>query len=492
MKFADIFTNPFKAAVLPAPPLPKAPNAPQAVPSHRTQAEPQASAIRRPTRDLANTSRLTARTGQNQYAITRELAETSPDLAAAVSMLLRTGIPERFTVIGYNLDGLVDRKATELAQELLRRLTFLGNVDGSYGAQQTIQSLSEQLGKELIYYGAASVEVALDKARIPASMNPISVTKLEAYDEDNAIKWKQKLGSTEIDLDIPTFVYVSVDQLLTEPYSSGFIQAASQPALSDAEFTDDVRRVLKRAVHPRFCGTVSTEMVRKNCPPEIANDPTKFSEYLSSVLAAIETVVNGLNPEDALVAFDSVEWSYVQGGHDPSKIIERIQKVLNGKLAAGAKTLPVVLGHGGTSNTSSTESLLYIKTADVLRRKLNELYSRALTVAIRVMGVDGYVEFKYAEIDLRPSSELAAYRSMEISSTLQLLSLGFITDDEAALALTGHLTPAGFKPLSGTGFHSATAQPEAQPGTAASQTSGMGAPDKNLKPGTPAQPKTQK
>ena len=113
-------------------------------------------------------------------------------------------------------------------------------------------------------------------------------------------------------------------------------------------------------------------------------------------------------------------------------------------------------------------------------------------MAIRVMGVDGYVEFRYADIDLRPSSELAAYRSMETSNTLQLLSLGFITDDEAALALTGHLTPAGFKPLSGTGFHSATAQPEAQPGTAASQTSGMGAPDKNLKPGTPNQTKTQK
>jgi hypothetical protein len=233
-------------------------------------------------------------------------------------------------------------------------------------------------------------------------------------------------------------------------------------------------------------------MVRKNCPPEIANDPTKFSEYLSSVLQAIEGVVNGLNPEDALVAFDSVAWSYVQGGHDPSQIIERIQKVLNGKLAAGAKTLPVVLGHGGTSNTSSTESLLYIKTADVLRRKLNELYSRALTVAVRVMGMDGYVEFRYADIDLRPSSELAAYRSMEISSTLQLLSLGFITDDEAALALTGHLTPAGFKSLSGTGFYSASATTQEQPGTAASQTSGMGAADKNLKPGTPAQPKTQK
>jgi hypothetical protein len=402
-------------------------------------------------------------------------------------MLLRTGIPEKFTVIGRDLDGNVDRAATELAQELLRRMTFLGAADGSYGAQATIQSLSESLGKELLYYGAGAVEVALDKARIPASLNAISVTQLTAYDEDNAVRWTQKLGSEEIDLDVPTFVYVSVDQMLTEAYSSGVIQASTQPALADAEFTDDVRRVLKRAVHPRFAGTIDTENVKKNCPPEISNDPVKFSEYMTSVLAAIEGVVNGLAPEDALVAFDTVEWSYVQGGHDPSAIIERIQKVLNGKLAAGAKTLPVVLGHGGSSNSSSTESLLYIKTADMLRRKLNEIYSRALTVAIRVMGTDGYVEFRYADIELRPESELAAFRSMETSNTLQLLSLGFITDEEAALRLTGHVTPAGFKPLSGTGFYSSNAA-GSQIDTGAN-TSNTGA-SNALKPKTPQAPKS--
>jgi hypothetical protein len=58
---------------------------------------------------------------------------------------------------------------------------------------------------------------------------------------------------------------------------------------------------------------------------------------------------------------------------------------------------------------------------------------------------------------LRPESELAAFRAMETSNTLQLLSLGFITDDEAALQLTGHLTPPGFKPLMGTGFYSSNA-----------------------------------
>lgn len=488
MNFISRFAQAWNAATLTPPPLPKAPNAPQAIPSHRTQVAPAATVLRRPSRDPVNTSRTSVRTGQTAYDVIRELAELSPDLGAATFAMLRTGIPEKYRVVAYNLDNQIDPSGTALAHELLNRVTFLGAADGSYGAQLTLNSLSEQLGKELIYYGACALEVALDKARIPASFNPVSVTKLKAYDEDNAVRWVQVIGGEEVDLDIPTFIYTSVDQLLTEPYSSSILQTAVQPTLADLEFNDDVRRVLKRAVHPRLAATISSEIAKKQCPPDVLNDQEKYTAYLNNLIAQVQDVLNGLAPEDALVSFDTVSHEYVDGGHDPSTIIERIQKVLNGKLAAGSKTLPVVLGQGGSSNSSSAESMLYIKTADMLRRKLNEVYSRALTVALRLMGVDGFVKFTYDEIDLRPASELAAFRAMETSNTLQLLSLGFLTDEQASIELTRHLPPAGFKPLSGTGFYSSNAAgSQINTDQGASNTSAMG---KALKPGTPSQPKS--
>ena len=170
-------------------------------------------------------------------------------------------------------------------------------------------------------------------------------------------------------------------------------------------------------------------------------------------------------------------------------MISRLQEVLNSKLQAGVKTLPIVLGHGQGANSSSAESLLFVKSANMLRLKLNEFYSRALTVAVRLMGQDCYVEFSYANIDLRPESELEAYRAMEQSRVLELLSLGFITDEEAALRLTGNLPPKGMKPLSGTMFRTRSSQQSAQPGTAASQTSAMG---KELSAPTPKEPKSAK
>jgi hypothetical protein len=49
-------------------------------------------------------------------------------LSSALNSLLRTGIPEQFTVVARDMDGVINPEATSLAHELLRRLTYLGAV----------------------------------------------------------------------------------------------------------------------------------------------------------------------------------------------------------------------------------------------------------------------------------------------------------------------------------------------------------------------------
>jgi hypothetical protein len=432
------------AATLPPFPMPKAPKGAQSIPGYRTQTVARTSAIPRVDRQLATTDRLTARTLGDTRKTLRELSKSSPDLSSAISFLLRTGIPEQYTVVARTMDGKIDINGTGTAQELLRRLTFMGNPDGTFGAQKALQSLSEELALELVLDGAMCLEVALDKARVPASFNPVSIPTLKIYEEDNSFRLVQDIGGVETDLDIPTVIYVAVDQLQSEAYASSYIESAIQPILADIDFNNDMRRILKRAVLPRLKAIIESEKIKKLCPPDIIADTEKFTAYKESLIREVEGVVNGANPEDAFVMFDNVDIAYLDGGGDPGVIVERIQKVLNGKLAAGAKTLPTVLGHGGNSNSSSTEATLYIKQANMIRVKLNELYSRALTVAVRLLGIDCYVEFKYAAIDLRPEAELEAYKLMKQSRWMALASIGYVTHEEACLELTGNLPPAGF------------------------------------------------
>lgn len=475
------------ASTLAPPPMPKAPKAPVSFPGYRTRiiANPS-TPIQKPNIDSKSLDRVAdLRSKSDDYQTLRSIVRNSPELSSAVSQNLRAGIPETFTIYGRNLDGQVDANITSLAHELLRRLTFLGAADGSFGSQQGLQSLSETLAMDLQLTGAMALEVALDKARVPASFNPVAVKSLLFFEEDNSFSVKQKIGGEYIDLDIVTFIYVALDQVVTEAYPTSPLTSAIQPVLADLEFNNDMRKALKRAVIPRLTSIIDSEKFKKNTPAEILADPEEFTKYQNSAIAAVESVINGLNPEDAIVSFDFVTHAYIDGGHDPSAVIERVQNVINAKLVSGAKTLPVTLGFSSTSSASSSESLLFIKSADSIRRKLNELYSRALTVAVRLMGSEGYVEFEYAPINLRPEEEVEAFKSMRQSRYLQLLSLGLISDDEACLRLTGRLPPSGFKPLSGTMFMSGVGGVNQNP-----TSNTANATEKALSPDTPTAPKS--
>jgi hypothetical protein len=199
--------------------------------------------------------------------------------------------------------------------------------------------------------------------------------------------------------------------------------------------------------------------------------------------------LNGLQPEDALVSFDNVKYDMLKassGGDKVADTLAIVQQLIESKLAAGAKSMPAILGRDANGSSSTTSAMLFLKNANIIRTKLNILYSRMLTQAVRLMAQDVYVEFSYAELDLRPQAELEAYRAMKQSRILEQLSIGLITDEEASIQLTGNLPRQGHVPLAGTMFKSGSAQ-VTNPN---SQTSTMNQTEKTLNPSTPTQPKS--
>lgn len=472
-------------------PLPKVQNKQQSVPSYLTTAKPSDSTLPQRDRRLASTDLTTLRTQQGTRDVIREFAAASPDLAAALNAYLRTAITETYTAIARNVDGTFNREATDLVQQILTRFDTLGNYDDGFSGTWSIRSCSESLAKEIIIYGALSGELVLDKARLPRTIAPVSVTKVKFRPDTkiSGLKPFQDLGGTEIDLDIPTFFYCALDQDLLQPYADSPFESAIQPVLFAQEFMNDIRKIVKRAIHPRLGVTINEEKFKKNIPQEIAHDPRQVRDFMTAMIGTIESQVNGLAPEDALVFFDTLGIEYVNNGNQSLDAEYTVlQGIIDAKVATGAKALPSILGHGsGSQNVASAETLLFLKNASgSVQMKLNEFYSKALTLAVRLFGLDVVVEFKYAAIDLRPETELEAFRAMKQSRVLEGLSLGFLEDDEASMMLFGRLTPAGFKPLSGTGFF--TPPPAAAGNPASNNASGPGG-SRTSKPSTPTQPK---
>jgi hypothetical protein len=492
-RLKSIFTRtPMQAALLPPVVDPKVPNKSQAKQSFskRTATASGDQRLISDDRRTANLDLLSLRNGTTTKSTIRDLSAVSPDLSASVFAYTRLAVTRNFNAVARNLDGTISPEATKLTQAILARLNFLNDYSQGFSATTGIHAVAEQLMLELRLYGSCSLELVLDKARIPNRLQPISVTQIEFLEDASGYAYPiQRVNKQEINLDTPGFFYESLDQDLLTAYSNSPMESALQATLADAEFTNDIRRSIKKALHPRLDAEIDSDKFRKSIPISIAGDKDEVDTYQNNFIGAVESTVNGLEPDDALVHFDSVKFAYVNNGNATlSDEWKTLQGLIDSKTATGTKSPSFVLGHGsGSQNVASSESMLFIKYVEGVQLKLNSILSRALTLATRLLGQDVYVEFAFDRIDLRPHLETTSFRVMEQSRVLELLSIGMMSDEEASILLTGNLPPAGYKPLSGTFFKAGATDPNAV--DTSSALSNTGAVQQSVTPDTPQAPK---
>lgn len=488
------FFSPAKQAgsVLPVLAPPKVPNKAVAQPSFskRTKTTNGDQRLVAADRQTANLDLLTLRNGTTTKATIRDLAQVSPDLSASVWAYVRLAVSKNFTAVARNQDGTANPEATASLQQVLARMNYLTDYAGGFNNISGVLAVAESLARELRLYGSCALELVLDRARMPSRLQPISTTQITFYEAgDNTSYPQQVINGNYINLDTPAFFYESLDQDLLTSYSDSPMEAALAATLSDAEFTQDIRRVIRRALHPRLDAEIDSDAFRKSIPLELQGDTEGLRAYQNNFVNAVEETVNGLEPDDCIVHLDSVKFSYLNNGNSSlSDEYSVLSSQINSKLATGTKAPPSVLGHGsGSANIASSETMLFLKYVAGLQNKLNSILSRSLTLALRLMGYDVYCEFAFAQADLRPEAELAAFRAINQSTVLEQLSLGLISDEEACLQLTGRLPPKGYKPLMGTFFKAGSSDPSAV--DTASAQSNTGAVQQSLTPDTPKAPK---
>lgn len=485
-------------AAVPAAPdnTPKVKPGQAVIPSHLASPNPsRQSVLPRADRGLINTDITTYRTGSTTRETMRNFVVATPDLSAAVAAYARTAITKSYTAVARNIDGTINPDATSALHQLITRLNTLNDYTIGFDDSPSIRSLSETWIRELMIEGSIGGELVLDKTRMPYKIQPVHTGQIVYFPSSDAKKLVpvQRVGNKDVNLDVPTFFMVNLDQDITVTYSQSPMESALQPVLFGADFMNDIRRVVKRAIHPREVLTVNEEKFRANVPPDVQGDMEKTEAFFAGQVSSLAQLFTDTPPERPVVLMDSIKVEVVDHGNtNLSNEYTVVGGMINEKTATGAKVMPTVLGHsGGTSNTASTETLLFIKNVEgAAWAKLNEMFSKILTLGVRLYGFDVYVDFEYEPIDLRPDSELEAFRSMRQSRILELLSLGLVTDEEASIKLTGHLPPQGYKPLAGTGFRANTSAEPAGNGYNGASNSGSTL-NQNLNSTAPKNPKSQ-
>jgi len=389
------------------------------------------------------------RSGTMQETI-KKLVLTSPDLSNAVETKIKTTIPGNYTAIAYDPLGQIDVEATKILNQIIMKWEVSTYDYTKFTHSTDLRTFSSSLLFDACRYGAMCGELVLDNMRMPSYPSAIS-TKLITWKDDTPSSYP--VYNKKIDLNFPTVFYSSSIQDNETAYPDSPMLSAIQVCMWDAEFMESLRKAAIKNMLQRLTITINTEEFIKTLPAEAQADKLKLKQAMDATVADLTAQFANLSPEDALVYFDVMTAGTIQDANrSEDRSMQVLHDIINGKVSAGAKILPSMIGRGVSSNSASTESALFLKSISALQLELNILLSRMFTLAIKLNGFDAYAWFAYEEVNLRPPLELESFKAIRQSSVLQQLSLGMLRDEEACIMLTGNLPPEGYKPLSGTMF----------------------------------------
>lgn len=425
-------------------------------------------------------SNISSRTDVNE--IIRLLCRENGMFSSAANSMAAISVGPGFRLAGYDATGAMSLEVMSLAYSIMDAFSTLHDYSKGYNDKPGMQALLSTLQTDVITTGGCGVELVLDKEFGAERLVPIGYSTVEWEADGQGGRYPTQDGG-DIQLNIPTVFVSEHNRNADEAYSTSLLRPGLSQVMNFEGFIEDMHRTLNRTGHSRLIATIIAEKIQKIADDTIKNDPKKMGELFDIVRQQVVDALAGLEPEDAVVTFDSVVYDVKDTGGNKADYAPMIATLSN-MLGASLKTPASVSGMraAGGQGLSNAETLIYLQVTQGTRSPVEEVMSRSLTLACRLQGIDGYVAFEFNPINLRPAIELEAYFGTRQKRVLELLSWGVINEAHACWELG--IRPQGLNAvLAGTRFYAkdASAQSDAID-TDRSTSSGAA-----LNPGTPAQ-----
>lgn len=385
-----------------------------------------------------------------------QLSKYDPDVSAGIWNFLRLA-NSGMQIIATNDKLIPDAKLQAALDSILFRLSGMNNYK-TWDLYRPIETVASTIIKYTLLRGGCGMEAVLNKNKTLQKFVIVDPLKVQFKHPQNGVfvPFQKKSDGTEIPLDIPTFFWQLLDPDADTPYETPPFLPVIQAVLFNMSVMQDLERIVKRVAFPRISVTIVEETLRKFAPIEAQTDDAVMANWLRSQKTSIGEALQGLNPEDAAVFFDSLEVGVLEAKGNTTVDFRPLKAVIDQRVITGMKSLPTILGRsfGSSQTIGGVESLLYAKSIVSLQDVAAHILSRALSLALRLEGKKGFVKVSFMPVSLKPESEMATFKSLEQARILEQLSLGLITDTEALVALTGNPhKPPGYTDLSGTGFY---------------------------------------
>ena len=387
----------------------------------------------------------------------KQLSKMDPDVSAGIWNFLRL-LDSGFKGIALDKNLEPSDKFQTKLDQMLFRMAGKSDFKNWDALRLNITQVANQMAKYILLRGAAGLEVVLGSDKRLHKMiviDPITISFKQPTKGVFVPYQKNPLTGQEISLAIPTFFWGILDPDTDSPYETPPFLPAIQAVLFNISVMQDLQRIVKRVAFPRITVKIIEQTLRKYAPAHVQFDETLMSNWMNEQRSSIGNALKGLAPEDAAVFFDSIDVDMLETKNNASVDYKPLIQVIDQRVITGLKSMPTILGRqfGSSQTLGGVEALLYAKSVKCVQDVVISMLEKALTLSMQLEGIKGYAKCKYGEVSLRPSAELETFLQLKQSRTLKNLSLGFISDEQAAEELTGDPTlPKTFKPLSGSGF----------------------------------------
>jgi len=432
---------------------------PKAIPNKAKSATPASTAdkgraLKRDTKENLVSSVSDVRTATTVIEAIRMLCNDEGVTSNAVfTAAAISNTPFKLTAYQTNTN-IFDPEATRLANWILASMDTLQDYTKKFADKPTVRSFIEAALLDCQKTAGVGCELVLGDDKLPSYLQLVSYEQIEyVSDGKGGRKPIQKMqGTDDVDLDLPNFWIAELNKDPTKAYSIPILRAALNTSVTNHEFIEDMRRSVNKTGHSRLVVTLDSEKITATAPEDVIEDPKKLMTYLTAHQAAVTKSLEGLSPEDSIVVFDNLDVDVADIGGNKADYVD-LMKTLNNMQATSLKTPSSIVGlrSDGSQSLSNVEALTYLKTLLALRGPVQDVLSRAFTLAVRLYGSDVYVKFEFDPINLRPEDELEAFRTMKQQRQLELLSLGIWTDERYCHE-SGNVYHPDMPELSGTNF----------------------------------------
>lgn len=375
------------------------------------------------------------------------LISVHPDVSYALYTYLRMGDTE-LTFTAKKPNGNPDKGGQRVLDELKAMLnTSLPSLGYQHG--RSLNKLDTIQRMMIMVRGACAGEVVLNERCndvidiVP--VDPALIWFRREADTNRLTPWqyvKNPLRRANEEwfgnykkIDTPTFIYEEFDPMVDDPYGRTPMLPVLQVVFFHLQVLADLKAVVHNQGYPRLDISMLEEIMLKNMPNNLKSNPDGQQKWLKERMDDMLNHFNSLNPDDALVHWDSVKVEYLKGGNSGPMIdIKKLIDIIDTQMATSLKTLLTILSRhqGSTETYSSIDTQIYIKNVESARSVTKRFWKRAFSMAARVRGVQTLVQADYAPIDLRSEMERERDLRAKLNNYILAVKEDYITPAEAA------------------------------------------------------------